>query len=86
MDPNVKLLPNEGELLSDPGKYKRLVENLNYLTITRLNISFAVNGMSQFLNSTCVHHWKAVIHILKYIKGFLGKDLLYGHSIHTKVV
>jgi len=35
MDHNVKLLPNQGEPLSDPEKYKRLVGKLNYLTITR---------------------------------------------------
>ena len=30
MDPNVKLVPREG----DPGRYQRLVGKLNYLTIT----------------------------------------------------
>jgi len=35
MDPDVKLLPNQEEPLSDPEKYRSLVEKLNYLTITR---------------------------------------------------
>jgi len=43
MDPSVKLLPNQGEPLSDPEKYKRLVGKLNYLTITRPDISLAVS-------------------------------------------
>ena len=34
MDPNVKLLPEQGELFADPGRYRRLVGRLNYLTIT----------------------------------------------------
>ena len=42
--------------------------------------------MSQFLNSPCVDHWNVVIHILKYIKSFPEKGLLYGHSNHSKVV
>jgi len=45
--------------------------------------------VSQFLNSPCVDHWNAIIHILnilKYINGSLGKYLLYGHSNHSKVV
>ena len=42
MDPNVKLVPKQGELQRDPGRYQRLVEKLNYLTITRPNISFLV--------------------------------------------
>ena len=51
MDPNVKLLPNQGYPLSDPEKYRRLVGKLNYLTLTRSDISFAVSVVSQFLNS-----------------------------------
>ena len=35
MDPNVKLVPGQGEPLRDPGRYRRLVGKLNYLTITR---------------------------------------------------
>ena len=46
MDPNVKLLSNQGESLLDLEKYKRLFEKLNYLIITRPNISFAVNVVS----------------------------------------
>ncbi|RVX13401.1 Vacuolar protein sorting-associated protein 53 A [Vitis vinifera] len=40
MDPNVKLVPGKGEPLRDPGRYRQLVGKLNYLTITRPNISF----------------------------------------------
>ena len=30
MDPNVKLIPGQGEPLGDPGRYRRLVGKLNY--------------------------------------------------------
>ncbi|RVW70938.1 putative mitochondrial protein [Vitis vinifera] len=40
MDPNVKLIPGQGEPLRDPGRYRRVVGKLNYLTITRPDISF----------------------------------------------
>jgi len=53
MDPNVKLLPNQGEPFSVPEKYRRLVEQLNFLTITHPDIFFAVSVVSQFLNSPC---------------------------------
>ena len=46
-----KLLPCQGELLEDVGRYRRLVEKLNYLTVTRSNITFIVNVMSQFLSA-----------------------------------
>nr|KYP76939.1 Copia protein [Cajanus cajan] len=86
MDPNAKLLPSQGEPFSDPERYRRLVGKLNYLTVTRPDISFAVSVVSQFLNSPCAGHWNAVIRILKYIKGAPGKGLLYGYNNHTQVV
>ena len=66
MDPNVKLVPGQGELLRDPGRYRRLVGKLNYLTITRPNISFLVSVVSQFSQSPCDSHWDAVVRILRY--------------------
>jgi len=56
MDPNAKLLPNQKKPMSNPEQYRRLVEKLNYLTITRLDISFGVSVVSQFLNSSCEDH------------------------------
>jgi len=49
MDVNTKLLPDQEELLEDAKRYKRLVGKLNYLTVIRPNITFAVNVVSQFL-------------------------------------
>ena len=68
MDLNVKLLPGQGEPLHDPGRYGQLGGKLNYLTITRPDISFLVSVVSQFLQSPCDSHWDVVIRILRYIK------------------
>ena len=43
MDPNVKLVPGQGESLRDPRRYRRLVGKLNYLTNTRPEIFFPVS-------------------------------------------
>ena len=56
MDPNVKLVPGQGESFGDPGRYRRLVGKLNYLIITRPDISFPVSVVSQFLQSPCDSH------------------------------
>nr|CAN80547.1 hypothetical protein VITISV_010898 [Vitis vinifera] len=77
MDPNVKLVPGQGEPLGDPGRYRRLVGKLNYLTITRPDISFPVSVVSQFLQSPCDSHWDVVIRILRYIKSTPGQGVLY---------
>ncbi|RVW87825.1 Retrovirus-related Pol polyprotein from transposon RE1 [Vitis vinifera] len=84
MDPNVKLVPGQGEPLGDPGRYRRLVGKLNYLTITRPDISFPVSVVSQFLQSPCDSHWDAVIRILRYIKSTPGQGVLYKNRGHTQ--
>jgi hypothetical protein len=42
---------------------------LQYLTLTRTDISFAVNKVCQFLHSPTTVHWVAVKKILRYVKG-----------------
>ena len=86
MDPNVKLVPTQGELLRDLRRYRRFVGKLNYLTITRSNISFPVSVVSQFLQSPCDSHWDAVVHIILYIKGTPGQGVLCDNRGHTQVV
>ena len=56
MDPNVKLLLGQGKPLRDPGRYQRHVGKLNYLNITRPDISFPVSVVSQFLQSPYDSH------------------------------
>ena len=46
---NTKLLPDKEELLENAGRYRRLVEKLNYLTVTRPDITSGVSVLSQFL-------------------------------------
>ncbi|RVW65310.1 Retrovirus-related Pol polyprotein from transposon RE1 [Vitis vinifera] len=75
-----------GEPLGDPGRYRRLVGKLNYLTITRPDISFPVSVVSQFLQSPCDSHWDAVIRIPRYIKSTPGQGVLYENRGHTQVV
>ena len=59
---------------------------LNYLTITRPDISFPVSGVSQFLQSPCDSHRDVVIRILRYIKGTPGQGVLYENRGHTQIV
>ena len=76
MDPNVKLYEDQGELLSNPERYRRLVGKLNYLTITCPDISFAVSILSQFMKDRRLPHWEAVIQIVRYLKAHPNHGLL----------
>ena len=62
-----------------------MVGKLNYLTITRPDISFAVSVLSQFMKDHRLPHWEAVIRIVRYLKAHLGRGLLYKASGHLRV-
>ncbi|XP_049936458.1 retrovirus-related Pol polyprotein from transposon RE1 isoform X4 [Nymphaea colorata] len=79
IDAGHKLGSKDGELLCEEakGRYQRLVGKLIYLTLTRPDITFAVNVMSQFMHAPTDMHLKAVDRILCYLKKNPGKRLLY---------
>ena len=85
MDPNKKLLKDEGELFEDTGRYRHLVGKLKYLTITRLDISYAVNVVSQFLEAPQVSHWEAITRIIRYVKKQPSLRILYRPNGHLRV-
>ena len=68
MDPNLKLSQDDGDLIEDPTSYRRLIGKLLYLIITRHNLSYSVNRLSQFLATPRKLHIQAIFHILQYIK------------------
>ena len=82
MNLNTKLMPQTEKLAVDKGRYQHLVGKLIYLTHTRLDISFAVSIVSQFLGNPSIDHLEAVNRILKYLKKDLGKGLMFRKTIN----
>ena len=78
-------LTREGELFEDPERYRRLVGKLNYLTVTRPNITHSVSVVNQYMSSPTIDNWAAVEHILCYLKGALGRVILYSNHGHNRV-
>ncbi|PRQ57406.1 putative RNA-directed DNA polymerase [Rosa chinensis] len=64
-------------VLENPTTFRELVGSLQYLTITRPDIAFAVNTISQFMSQPRVSHLVAVKRILRYVKGTLAHGLLF---------
>ncbi|XP_019085897.1 PREDICTED: uncharacterized protein LOC109126631 [Camelina sativa] len=78
MDPNVSLVQDSSEtLLSDPKQYRRLVGRMMYLTITRPDITYAVNRLCQFTSAPKPSHLQAAYRVLHYLKGSIGMGLFY---------
>ena len=74
---NAHLTPIGGKQLSNPFLYRRLVGNIVYPTVTRLDISFAAHQVSQYLFTPCSTHYATVLCILQYLKITLFHDLFY---------
>ena len=72
-------------MFEDPERYRRLVWKLNYLTVTRPNIAHSVSVVSQYISSPTIDNWAAVQHILCYLKGVLGRGILYSNHGHNRV-
>nr|GEU68497.1 putative zinc finger, CCHC-type [Tanacetum cinerariifolium] len=70
---------SQGVPFSDPTLYRSLVGALQYLTITRPDLSYAVNQVSQFLHAPMKDHFQAVKRILCYVKGTLSYGLSFSH-------
>jgi histone deacetylase 1/2 len=70
-------LLKDGTLFDDPTLYRSVVGALQYATITRPEIAYSVNKVSQFMCSPMEEHWKAVKRILWYLKGTIGHGLLF---------
>jgi transposase InsO family protein len=59
--------------------YLAAVGSLNYLAIgTRPDLAHAVGELGQFNSNPGLGHWKAVQHVLRYIKGTADLGLTYG--------
>ncbi|XP_019084251.1 PREDICTED: uncharacterized protein LOC109125910 [Camelina sativa] len=77
MIPNLKMYKEQGDLLEDRKQYRRIVGKLMYLTITRPDITFAVNKLCQYISAPHTPHLAAAYHVLGYIKGTVGQGLFY---------
>ncbi|KAI3509338.1 hypothetical protein L1887_24546 [Cichorium endivia] len=80
-----KLAQDLGTPLNDEDtfKYRSMVGGLQYLTLTRPDISFPVNKVCQYLSKPTNVHWEAVKRILRYVKGTLSTGLHFRKSNST---
>jgi hypothetical protein len=65
--------------------YYKLVGKLIFLTITRIDLAYAVSRVSSFMAKPQQAHLDAVLHILRYIKGTLDHGILYKAGAPIKV-
>ncbi|KAH7541938.1 hypothetical protein FEM48_Zijuj02G0020400 [Ziziphus jujuba var. spinosa] len=65
-----------GELLSNPESYRRLVGRLIYLVVTRPDLAYLVHILSQFMQEPRIEHWEAALRVVRYLKGTPSQGIL----------
>nr|GEV31206.1 hypothetical protein [Tanacetum cinerariifolium] len=59
----------------DVSSYRSIVGSLQYLAITRPDVSFAINKLSQFMHASTHLHLQALKKVLRYLKGTIHHGL-----------
>jgi hypothetical protein len=84
IDPNHKLIRGISDQV-DRGRYQRLVDRLLYLAHTRPNIAYAVSVISRYMHDPRVPHQEAMYQILRYLKSYPNKCVLFSKNRHTRI-
>ncbi|KAG2722890.1 hypothetical protein I3760_02G147600 [Carya illinoinensis] len=87
MESNLKLSAHDSSpLLTDPAAYRRLVGRLLYLTITRPDLAYSVQALSQFMASPTTCHLQTAHRVLRYIKATPGQGIFLAANsqLHLK--
>ncbi|CAM8962810.1 unnamed protein product [Rhodiola kirilowii] len=84
-EPGSRLVKN-GDPLPDPHLYRSVVGALQYVTITRPELSYAVNRVCQFMHAPTETHWAAVKRILRYLKGSINSGLVLQPCTDSRLV
>ncbi|XP_070023029.1 uncharacterized mitochondrial protein AtMg00810-like [Nicotiana sylvestris] len=72
-------------VLTDITSYQKLMGKLIYLTIIRLDISFVVQVLSQFMQQPKVSHWELALRLVRYLKGSPGQGILLKNNPCTQL-
>nr|ABD32757.1 Integrase, catalytic region [Medicago truncatula] len=76
-DRSIKLHNDSSPLYEDISSYRRLIGRLLYLNTTRPDITFITQQLSQFLTKPTQIHYTAAMRVLRYLKSYPGKGLLF---------
>ncbi|XP_019248526.1 PREDICTED: uncharacterized protein LOC109227784 [Nicotiana attenuata] len=75
----------EEDRLADQTSYQRLIGKLLYLTVTRPDIAFGVQTLSQFLQHPKRSHMEAALRIVKFVKSQLGQGILLSSTQNNTI-
>uniref|UniRef100_A0A251UGL6 Putative reverse transcriptase, RNA-dependent DNA polymerase, Gag-polypeptide of LTR copia-type n=1 Tax=Helianthus annuus TaxID=4232 RepID=A0A251UGL6_HELAN len=71
---------NDQKILENVNGFQRLIGKLIYLSLTRPDISYTVQFLSQFMHSPCQSHLDIALRLLRYLKLSPGKGISFKKS------
>ena len=74
--PGVRLTKDEEGAKVNATMYRQLIGSFIYLTVTRLNLMYAVSLISKFMAGP-TKHLQAAKRVLRYLKGTVDLGVLY---------
>ena len=78
VDTHAKLSAQDGAKLQDGSEYRSLAGALQYLTLTRPDLAYAVQQVCLFMHDPREPHMALIKRILRYVKGTLSSGLHIG--------
>lgn len=72
---------NDVSSSADPIEYRWVIGALQYLFLTRPNISFLVNKLAQSMHKPTKLHWIIVKRVLRHLKGTLNHGILLKRTV-----
>jgi len=85
VDVKQKLSAADGEPAADGSFYRSITGALQYLTLTRPDIAYAVNQACLYMQSPRAAHWNLVKRILRYLRGSISDGLFISASPSTEL-
>ena len=77
-----KLKKGEGARLDNPSFYRTVIGHLQYVVLTRPELAYSVNKLSQYISDTRQFHWIAYKRVLRHLKNTVYMCLKFRKSKH----
>ena len=85
LDRNLKLDVDFGIAECKLTQYRQLIDNLIYLTVTQLDLSYSVDLLSQFIQNPQNLHLNCIKRILRYVSTTMDYDIMYKSNAITRL-
>ena len=80
MTTNTQLKLHDVTRLAYATTYRQLVGSLQYLSLTKPDVAFAINKLSRSMHSLSQQHWTNLKRVLIYLKGIIHHGLFLGKT------